>query len=379
MIRHRSNLATFGLLVSLIAGCGDNLHASQDASEDGNPAIDARTDAPDATTPTVRSNLPVSGATGAAINGSASVVFSEALDRAPQYTMTVPLRTTVGAVPVAGTVVSTATTATFWPAARLASSTSYTATIAVGARSSAGVPLAAPHTWSFTTGTTTLPGPAVDLGTAGHFVLLAKSGVTNLPTSMVVGDVGVSPITSTAIVGFPLTMDVSNTFATTPQVTGRVYAPDFTQPTPIALTTAIGDMETAFVDAAGRAPDVTELGAGMIGTVTLAPGVYRWSSALVIPTNVTLSGTATDVWIFQIAQDLTLSSGTMIILAGGALPKNVFWQISGQLVVNTGAHLEGSVLTHTQATLDTGASIIGRLLAQTLVTIRGAAVTKPAP
>jgi len=138
-------------------------------------------------------------------------------------------------------------------------------------------------------------------------------------------------------------------------------------------------METAFTAAAARAPDVTELGAGMIGSVTLAPGVYKWSTGLLIPTNVTLSGSATDVWIFQIAQDLTLSSGTHIFLAGSALPKNIFWQVSGQVVVNTGAHLEGNVLTLTAATLDTGASLNGRLLAQTLVTVRAATITEPAP
>jgi hypothetical protein len=117
----------------------------------------------------------------------------------------------------------------------------------------------------------------------------------------------------------------------------------------------------------------------MIGTVTLAPGVYRWSTGLLIPTNVTLSGSATDVWIFQIAQDLTLSSGTSIFLAGGARPKNIFWQVSGQVVVNTGAHLEGNVLSQTATTLDTGASLNGRLLAQTLVTVRASTVIQPPP
>ena len=236
----------------------------------------------------------------------------------------------------------------------------------------------APYIWTFETGTTTTAtGVAVNLGTAGNFVLLGKSGITNVPTSLIVGDLGVSPITSTAITGFPLTPDASNQFSTTPEVTGRVYAADYAPPTPANMTTAISDMETAFTAAAGRAPDVTELGAGMIGTVTLAPGVYKWSTALLIPTNVTLSGSPTDVWIFQIAQDLTLGSGVRIFLAGGALPKNIFWQVSGQLVVNTGAHLEGNVLSQTAATLDTGSSLNGRLLAQTLVTIRGSTITRP--
>ena len=86
---------------------------------------------------------------------------------------------------------------------------------------------------------------------------------------------------------------------------------------------------------------------------------------LLIPTDVTLNGGATDVWIFQIAQNLTMASGTKIILAGGALPKNVFWQVAGLVDLDTTAHGEGVVLTQTSATLRTGASINGRLLAQT--------------
>jgi hypothetical protein len=145
------------------------------------------------------------------------------------------------------------------------------------------------------------------------------------------------------------------------------------------MTTAIGDMELAFIDAAGRAPDVTELGAGNIGGMTLTAGVYKWGTGLLIPTHVTLTGSATDIWVFQIAQDLTIASATNILLAGGALAKNVFWQVSGQVEVGTTSHLEGVVLCQTAVALRTGASINGRLLAQTAVTIDGSAVVEPAP
>ncbi len=91
----------------------------------------------------------------------------------------------------------------------------------------------------------------VDLGTAGNFVLLGKSGITNVPTSRIVGDLGVSPITSTAVTGFPLTPDSSNQFATTPEVTGRIYAADYAPPTPANMTAAISDMETAFTGRIG--------------------------------------------------------------------------------------------------------------------------------
>jgi hypothetical protein len=157
-----------------------------------------------------------------------------------------------------------------------------------------------------------------------------------------------------------------------------VYAADYTPPTPSNLTTAVGDMQLAFTDAAGRAPGVTELGAGNIGGMTLAPGVYKWSTGLLIPTDVTLAGHATDVWIFQIAQGLTMGSAAKILLAGGALPRNVFWQVAGLVDLGTTAHFEGIVLTQTSVTLRTGASINGRLLSQTAINIDASAVVEPA-
>jgi len=227
-------------------------------------------------------------------------------------------------------------------------------------------------------GDSTTPPNAVNLGAAGDYVILAKSGISNVPTSAVTGDIGISPAAATYITGFSLTMDSTNVFSTSPQVTGRVYAADYAPPTPSNLTTAVGDMELAFTDAAGRAPDVTELGAGNIGGMTLDPGVYKWGTGLLIPTDVTLTGNATDVWIFQIAQDLTMSSAAQVLLAGGALPKNVFWQVAGLVDLGTTAHCEGIVLTQTSVTLRTGASINGRLLAQTAVDIDGSTVVEPA-
>jgi hypothetical protein len=217
----------------------------------------------------------------------------------------------------------------------------------------------------------------VNLGTAGNYVILAKSGISSVPPSAITGDLGVSPAAASSITGMPLTADASNVFSTTPQVTGKVYAADYTLPTPSSLTAAVGDMEIAFTDAAGRAPTVTELNAGDIGGKTLTPGVYSWGTGLNIPTDVTLSGKATDVWVFQIAQNLTVSSGTKVLLAGGALPKNVVWEVAGAVDVGTTAHLEGIVLCQTAITLKTGASINGRLLAQTAVTLAGSTVVQP--
>jgi hypothetical protein len=236
-----------------------------------------------------------------------------------------------------------------------------------------------PNDGGHTTGdTAAAAGMAVNLGTAGQYVILAKSGVSAIPTSAVTGNIGLSPAAASFLTGFSLTADATNVFATSPQLTGKAYASDDAPPTPSNLTTAIGDMQLAFTDAAGRAPGVTELGAGEIGGRTLAPGVYKWGTGVSITSDVTLSGGATGVWIFQIAQDLTVSSAAKVVLAGGALSKNVFWQVAGLVDLGTTAHVEGVVLSQTAIILRTGASVNGRLLAQTAVTIDGSTVTESA-
>jgi hypothetical protein len=219
----------------------------------------------------------------------------------------------------------------------------------------------------------------VNLRTAGGFVILAKSGISTVPPSVVTGNLGVSPAAATSITQFSLIADATNVFSTSAQVTGKVFAADDSVPTPSDLTTAIGDMELAFTDAAGRAPDVTELGAGDIGGMTIAPGVYKWGTGVLIPTNVTLTGPSTAVWVFQIAQGLTASSAARVVLTGGALPKNVFWQVAGGVVLGTTSNLAGVILSQTSIALQTGASINGRLLAQTAVTLDTSTVSEPSP
>ena len=220
---------------------------------------------------------------------------------------------------------------------------------------------------------------AVNLRTAGDYVILAESDISTVPPAVVTGNVAISPMAASFITGFSLIADATNVFSTSVQVTGKIYAADYAAPTPSNLTTAIGDMGLAFSDAAGRAPDVTELGAGSIGGMTLAPGVYKWSTGLLIPTDLTLNGSATAVWIFQIAQNLTVSNAVAVHLTGGALAKNVFWQVAGSVDLGTTSQFEGIVLCQTMINLRTGASIAGRLMAQTAVTLDTSTVTQPAP
>jgi hypothetical protein len=222
----------------------------------------------------------------------------------------------------------------------------------------------------------------VNLGASGGFVILAKSGITNVPTSAITGNIGVSPIGYAAIVGFdlsPISPDAGTVSATSPQVNGLVYASDYISPTPSNLTTAVGAMELAYTTAAGRAAGYTELGAGDIGGKTLTPGVYKWGTGLLIPTDVYFSGSSNDVWILQIAQNLTMASTVRVHLLGGALAKNITWQVAGAVTLGSTAHLDGIVLCQTAITLGNGATVNGRLLAQMAVTLDGNTVVQPAP
>ncbi len=216
-------------------------------------------------------------------------------------------------------------------------------------------------------------GPApVILGTAGNYVILAKSAISNVPTSAITGNLGLSPAAASFITGLTLSLPAGGAFSTSAQVTGNVYASDYAVPTPSNLTTAVGDMQTAYVNAAGRpTPDHTELASGNIGGLTLPAGLYKWSNTVTIPTDVTLNGGPHDVWIFQIAGGVTQASAARVILTGGALAQNVFWQAFGVVDIGTTAHMEGVVLSQTSITLKTGASANGRLLAQTAVTLAG--------
>ena len=159
---------------------------------------------------------------------------------------------------------------------------------------------------------------------------------------------------------------------------GKVWAADYAVPTPANLTTAVLNMQTAYTDAAGRtSPTATELGAGNIQGMTLVPGLYKWGTGLSIPSAVTLSGGANDVWIFQIAQNLTVGNGAIVTLSGGAQARNVFWQVAGQATLGTTSNFKGIILGKTLIAFGTGASITGRALAQTAVTLNATAVSQP--
>jgi hypothetical protein len=220
----------------------------------------------------------------------------------------------------------------------------------------------------------------VNLGTAGNYVILAKTGVSTTGVTAVTGHIGVSPAAATFITGFGLILDASGTFSTSSLVTGNVYAADYTAPTPTVMTTAIGDMQTAYTDAAGRTlPDHTELFTGDLTGQTLTPGLYKWGTGVLVSAGgVTISGSSTSIWIFQVAQNLTVGNGAIVTLSGGARASNIFWQVAGQVNIGTTAQMKGIILCQTQIAMNTGASLNGRALAQTAVTLDANAITQPA-
>ena len=343
--------------------------------------------APDGTAPTITLNNPVKNAINVPTNRKVSAIFDEAIDpasiSATTFTVTGP-----GLTPVSGAVSYVGTTAIFTPASNLATNTVYQATLTTGVKDLAGNPLLTSdvnRVWSFTTTADAAlaqpkgPEPVV-LGTAGNFVILAKSGVSTTGTTKIVGDIGLSPAAESFITGFSQARDPSNVFSTAPAiVTGKLFAANMAVPTPANLTTAIGNMETAYTDAAGRTlPTTTELGAGNITGLTIAPGLHKWGTSVSINApGVTLSGGANDVWIFQIAQNLTVGNGAIVTLSGGAQAKNIFWQVAGQATLGTTADVKGTILSKTLVALQTGAKLTGRTLAQTAVTLDANAVTAP--
>ncbi|MBC7691788.1 MAG: DUF3494 domain-containing protein [Methylotenera sp.] len=221
---------------------------------------------------------------------------------------------------------------------------------------------------------------AGDLGSAGNYTVLAKAAISNVTGSAITGNIGLSPAASTYITGFPLSADATNVFSTSSSVVGggKVYAATYAVPTPTLLTSAIGSMETAYTTAAGRSPpDYNELATGNLGGLTLKPGLYTWTNTVNIPTDFTISGGANDVWIFQIAGDVTMAAAKNVILSGGAQAKNIYWQVAGQVTIGANSHFEGIILCKTAVHLLTLASMNGRILAQTAVTLDNNAVTQP--
>jgi hypothetical protein len=232
-------------------------------------------------------------------------------------------------------------------------------------------------------------GRAVELGSAGDYAILAKTGISSVPDSSINGHIAVSPIAATAITGFSLTKASSDDFSTSTQVNneGKAFAPEYSEDVKTALITAVGDMQTAYDDAAGRDVDddepeggqtYNELETGDIGGQILKPGVYTFTSAIRINADITLQGTKdnADVFIIRTTKSLLQAASTEVKLVDVA-PENVFWQVAEQVEVGASAVLNGIVLVETDALFKDSSTLNGRVLAQTACNLKVATIVTP--
>jgi hypothetical protein len=213
----------------------------------------------------------------------------------------------------------------------------------------------------------------VNLGTAANFTILSKTKITTTGATSISGDIGISPAAASILEGFSPTLDISGAFSTSTYVTGRIYASDYVEPTPTALTAAVSAMEAAYTNASGRTQDeLDRLGGTLPLGTTFTTGIYKWGTNVNITGDITLSGSATDVWIFIITGNLDISSATRVLLSGGALPANVFWAVAGTTTLETTSTFEGNILggpaTSTIAMLN-GAMLHGKALGQKNITL----------
>jgi hypothetical protein len=325
--------------------------------------------------PTVLSTNPANLATNVALNSDITALFSQTMDPLTITTGSFTLK--LGSVTVPGSVNTVGATSTFNPTSNLLSGETYTATITIAAENSQGVALAAPHVWTFNTAAPLGPQPVV-LNSVAAYGIIAGVGVRNDAGFSVINDmnVGISPGVRSSITGFPPATVVN----------GAIHASDDLVPTGIAATllAAKQHLVEAYLFAEGAtfpAPQTADVDQGGL---TLAPGIYKASTSLLIQNgDLTLDaqGDANAVWIFQIGSALTTvgGAGGNIVLAGGAQAKNIYWQVGSSATIGDNTIFKGNVLALSDITMNSGAVAEGRMLARngTVVMTSTNIITKP--
>ncbi len=344
----------------------------------------------DTTLPTVTLTNPADGASAVCLNKTINATFSEAM--APlsltSTTLTLAPSSSLGN-PVTAVVTYDALTqiATITPSANLAPSTAYTATVQSGisgVKDLANNAMLANKVWAFTTGTSECQLP-VALGSASNFAILGSAAITNIPTSLITGDVGLTPDTGSGITGF-------STPATCPEVVGSVYAVDTAGPAcALPDATLLSNAKTAalaaFVNAtsAGRGTP-TPISTNLAG-LTFYPGLYESLTTIDLSAGGQLTldaqGDANAVFVIRSATSITTLDTSQIVLSGGAKASNVFWTAGSAITLGTGSVMKGSLLAGTAITLQTGANLEGRALNQgaaaAAITCDSCTITVPTP
>jgi len=342
--------------------------------------------APDTTPPTVTLTVPYNFDTDECINKTITTTFSEAMNPLTISTLTFTLDQ--GGVAILGAVTYSGTTAAFKPTNSLAPNTIYTATITHSVKDLAGNEMANDYIWSFTTGTTTCAMP-VALGAAEPFGSFGgAAGITNEGLLTVInGDIGTTSA-STLVTGFH--DSVGDIYTTTPLKDGAVMGRIYTDaPTPggagvggnaqtfLIATNALADANIAYHNLSPAVlPGGIDPGAGQLGGLTLAPGIYKAAggSFLITGSDLTLDadGDANAVFVFQTASTLTVGAPAAprsIILINNAQAKNVFWQVGSSATINEagGGTMVGTIISSATTTFSTSGNV-------TIVTLDGRAL-----
>ncbi|MBK7408558.1 MAG: DUF3494 domain-containing protein [Saprospirales bacterium] len=217
--------------------------------------------------------------------------------------------------------------------------------------------------------------PTINLRSTTDFVVLAGSQISNIPTSALTGNIGLSPASGSLISGFG-----------SAEITGTTYTVDASGPAgsvpdAVGLTAAKGDLTTAYNEAAGRTSTDMVLLAGNIGGLTLTPGLYKSNGSLEISSGdltFDAKGDANAVFIIQIASSLNTTPGRQVILSGGALASNIFWQVGTSATLGTTSVFKGTIMADQSISMNTGAIIEGRLFARiAAVTLDSNTIVKP--
>jgi hypothetical protein len=319
-----------------------------------------------------------------AINKTIAATFNELMNPA-----TVPAGFTVtdpGGTPVSGQVAVSGDVATFAPTDDLSPDTTFTATISIQATALSGDALADEYVWTFKTGTQAaqpIPQLVVPLGAASNFAILASAAITNIPTSDIFGDVGLTPDPGSNISGFSMP-------ATCPEVTGFVYVVDASGPActvvdPVLLANAKASAELAFTNAKAAARGTPQAVSGNLNGLTLYPGLYESGSSLQLSAGGFLyldaQGDEDAVFIIRSATSITTEDGSEVVLTKGAQAANIYWTAGSAVTLGTNSIMKGTLIAGTAISLLTGSDLEGRALNQgsaaAAITLDASTITIP--